>query len=58
VATRVMDVLDLEAADREIEVPLVAPGDVELGQALAEEIGDEVRCSPDWTTSDHYQEVR
>jgi hypothetical protein len=53
-----MDVLDLEAADRETGVPLVAPGDVDLGQALAEEIGDEVRCSPDWRTSDHFQEVR
>jgi hypothetical protein len=42
----------------DIGVPLVGPGEVKLGQALAEQIGDEVWCSLNWTTLDPDESLR
>ena len=42
----------------DIGVPLTGPGEEDIGYALAEEIGDEIWCSPNWTSLDPDESLR
>lgn len=47
-----------EVLIEEIGVPLTGPGEEQLGQALADEIGDELWCAYDWASLDPDDSLR
>lgn len=47
-----------EALIEDIGLPLRGPGEQELGEAIAEAIGGETWCSPNWTTLDPDESLR
>lgn len=47
-----------ETLIEDIGLPLTGPGEEQLGNALAEEIGDDVWCSANWTSLDPDESLR